>query len=109
MAQRTADLSRANVLLKKEIAERKRVEERLLKQTEILESILSDMGDAVVVTDKQGKVLVFNPAAERMFGSPATETAVAEWPVRFGLYLPDKVTPFPVAELPLSRSIRGEQ
>ena len=109
MVQRTAELSRANDLLKEEIAERKRVEERLLKQTEIQESILSNMGDAVIVADKEGKILVFNPAAERMFGSAAIETTAAERSLRLGLYLPDKVTPFPVDELPLSRSIRGEQ
>jgi PAS domain S-box-containing protein len=109
MVQRTAELSRANDLLKEEIAERKRVEERLLKQTEIQESILSNMGDAVIVADKEGKILVFNPAAERMFGSAAIDTTAAERSLRLGLYLPDKVTPFPVDELPLSRSIRGEQ
>src|SRR4029453_14673282 len=105
MVQRTAELSRANDLLKEEIAERKRVEERLLKQTEILESILSNMGDAVIVADKEGKFLVFNPAAERMFGSAAIDTTAAERSVRFGLYLPDKVRAFPVEEVPLPRSI----
>ena len=82
---------------------------RTLHTNEILQSILSNMGDAVIVADKEGKFLVFNPAAERMFGKGATQTASSEWSHHYGLYLPDKVTPFPPDQLPLTRSIRGEE
>jgi PAS domain S-box-containing protein len=88
VSDRTAELSRTN---------------------EILHSILSDMGDAVIVADKNENFLVFNPAAERMFGAGATKTNATEWSHRYGLYLPDKVTPFPHDQLPLIRSIRGEE
>ena len=74
-----------------------------------LSSILSDMGDAVIVADKEQNFLVFNPAAERMFGAGATSARASEWAERYGLYLPDTVTPFPQEELPLIRSIRGEE
>jgi PAS domain S-box-containing protein len=76
---------------------------------EILQSILSNMGDAVVVADKEGKFLVFNPAAERMFGQDPGEVPAIEWSERFGLFLPDKVTRFPYDALPLVRSSRGEE
>ena len=52
----------------------------LSRTDEILRSILSNMGDAVVVADKDNNFLVFNPAAERMFGKGAMETPPAEWP-----------------------------
>jgi PAS domain-containing protein len=39
--------------LEREITERKRAEEALLKQTEILQSILNNMGDAVIVADEK--------------------------------------------------------
>ncbi len=91
------------------VMERKRAEEELARTNEIHKSILSNMGDAVIVADKEGKFLVFNPAAERMFGSGATETTAGEWSHHCGLYLPDKVTPFPHDQLPLTRSIRGEE
>ncbi len=74
---------------------RKRAEEELARSNEILESILSNMGDAVIVADKKEKFLVFNRAAERMFGSGAIETTAGEWSHHYGLYLPDKLTPFP--------------
>ena len=88
VTRRTAELSRTN---------------------EILRSILSNMGDAVVVADKDNNFLVFNPAAERMFGKGAMEMPPAEWSKHYGLYLPDKVTPFPHDQLPMIRSIRGEE
>jgi PAS domain S-box-containing protein len=81
----------------------------LSRINEILHSILSDMGDAVIVADKDENFLVFNPAAERMFGAGATKTNASEWSHRYGLYLPDKVTPFPHEQLPLIRSIHGEE
>src|SRR5213595_2391320 len=87
VTRRTAELSRTN---------------------EILRSILSNMGDAVVVADNDNNFLVFNPAAERMFEKGATRIPSTEWSHRYGLYLPDKVTPFPHDQLPMSRSIRGE-
>jgi len=81
----------------------------LSRINEILHSILSDMGDAVIVADKDENFLVFNPAAERMFGAGAIKTSASEWSHRYGLYLPDKVTPFPHDQLPLIRSIHGEE
>ncbi len=89
--------------------ERTRAAEELSRTNEILHSILSDMGDAVIVADKKENFLVFNPAAERMFGTGATRTNASEWSHRYGLYLPDKVTPFPHEQLPLIRSIHGEE
>jgi len=77
--------------------------------SEILQSILANMGDAVIVADKKGKFLVFNPMAERMFGAVAVQASPAEWPQHYGLYLPDRVTPFPHDQLPLIRSIQGEE
>jgi len=89
--------------------ERRFVTAELSRTTQILQSILSDMGDAVIVADKHGNFLLFNPAAERMFGQGAIHTPPSEWPQRYGLYLPDKVTLFPYEQLPLRRSIRGEE
>jgi len=81
----------------------------LSRTNEILRSILSNMGDAVIVADKDNNFLVFNPAAERMFGKGAMQMPSTEWSHRYGLYLPDKITPFPHDQLPLTRSIRGEE
>ena len=73
--------------------ERKRAAEQLSDTNEILQSILSNMGDAVIVADKGGHFLVFNPAAERMFGKGAMQMPFTEWSQRYGLYLADKINP----------------
>jgi PAS domain S-box-containing protein len=108
VAARTAELTRANAALTEEIAERDRVERQLVEQSEILQSILTNMGDAVVVADTHERFLVFNPAAERMFGSGAATTSSETWPRLYGLYLPDQSTLCPPDNLALTRSIRGE-
>src|SRR5438067_1314598 len=89
--------------------ERRTTAEELSRTNDILRSVLSNMGDAVIVADKEGKFLVFNPMAERMFGTDAMQMPSNEWSHRYGLYLPDKATLFPHDQLPLTRSIRGEE
>jgi PAS domain S-box-containing protein len=99
----------------RDITRRKRAEEELsksrealLEQTGLLTSILHHIGDAVIVADRNYKFLTLNPAAERMFGTGATETRAEGWSRIYGLYLPDQKTPFPEDQLPFARSIRGE-
>jgi PAS domain S-box-containing protein len=82
--------------------------EIVLSQKEILTSILDHIGDAVIVADKNYKFVIFNPAAEHLFATDATETKADGWTRRYGLYLPDQVTPFPPDQLPLARAVRGE-
>jgi PAS domain S-box-containing protein len=81
----------------------------LAQVNEILESILSNMADAVIVAGRDEKFLIFNSAAQRMFGESATDITLADWSRRYGLYLPDKVTLFPSDQTPLARAIRGEE
>jgi PAS domain S-box-containing protein len=81
----------------------------LAQANEILESILANMADAVVVAGRDEKFLIFNPAAQRMFGESGTRITLEDWSRRHGLYLADKVTPYPSEETPLARAIRGEE
>src|SRR4030095_4033168 len=81
----------------------------LAQVNQILESILSSIGDAVIVADRQEKFLVFNPAAQRMFGESATDTTSADWSRRCNFYQSDKATLFPSDQTPLARAIRGEE
>ena len=105
---RTKELERANLFLQDQIAERERIDEARLAQAKILASILDNMGDAVIVVDSDENFLVFNPAAERMFGTGATRITTDKWSEQCGLYLADQVTTFPADQLPLARSLRGE-
>ncbi|HEY9774951.1 MAG TPA: ATP-binding protein [Planktothrix sp.] len=83
--------------------------ERQLKgQAELLELILNNIGDPVIAVDATGKLLLFNPAAIRLYGMGILGTAQTRATDRFGLFLPDCTTPYPKDELPLARAIRGE-
>lgn len=95
-----------------QFAGRKSTEAALIKQTEIsesLRSILDSMGDAVIVTDEDKNCLVFNPAAERMFGTHPANLVTHYHSSQLELYLSDGVTPFHPKQMPWARSIQGEE
>ena len=81
---------------------------QLEEQGTLLESIFNSISDGVVVADANGNFTIFNPSAERIVGIGATETDTDEWSDTYGLFFPDRVTPFPPDELPLVRAIQGE-
>jgi serine phosphatase RsbU (regulator of sigma subunit)/PAS domain-containing protein len=85
-----------------------RSDDALRSQTDVLRSILHGMADGVVFADEAGRVFLFNPAAERLLGSGVGDARLEDWPARFGCYLADERTPFPVGRLPLLRALRGE-
>lgn len=82
--------------------------ETLLKENEILQSILNSMGEGVVVADCAGRFLYFNPTAENILGIGLAEVATSAWSAVYGTFYPDQVTPYPSDQLPLARAIRGE-
>jgi PAS domain S-box-containing protein len=68
VAQRTAELAKANEELRKEIAERKRTEQEL-RQSEVRNSAIVESAlDCIVTIDHAGHITEFNPAASRTFG-----------------------------------------
>ncbi len=81
----------------------------LEKQSRILQSILDSMGDGVIVADEDGKLLFINPAAEKIIGLDAIETAPNELVEQFCTYLPAILTPGVKNDIPLVRAIRGEE
>jgi PAS domain S-box-containing protein len=73
--QQTAELAAANEELKRELAERRFVEERLgqgereLKRSEVRKAAIVDSAlDCIVTIDHEGCITEFNPAAEHTFG-----------------------------------------
>jgi PAS domain S-box-containing protein len=75
VAQRTAELARANEKLQEEVAERQRVEGALREQREWLHGVLSSIGDGVIATDTLGTVSFMNPVAEKLTGWRSGEAA----------------------------------
>jgi two-component system, cell cycle sensor histidine kinase and response regulator CckA len=95
--------------LEAEVRERRSAQEALEKQSKILQSVVESMGDALVVADETGRLLLFNPAARQMLGVDAVDVPPEQWSEQYGLFLPDQTTPHPADQLPLARALRGEQ
>ncbi|MCL1471256.1 ATP-binding protein [Argonema antarcticum] len=81
----------------------------LQEQATLMQLILNSMSDGVIVADENSQFLIFNPAAEQMFGKGITENPQEEWSKDYGVYQIDRVTVFPPEQLPLVRSLQGEQ
>jgi len=66
--ERTAELSRANLTLRQEIAERKRVEEALRESEERHRTLFEDSTDAVYITTRDGNFVDVNQSFLDLFG-----------------------------------------
>lgn len=73
VAERTAEVTESNRRLQDELVERRRVEQQLLESEEMLRLTRNVALDATIVIDAAGRVIVWNPAASRLFGYPADE------------------------------------
>ncbi len=102
------EIRRLNQSLEEHAQELARGQAALREQTQILQSILDCMGDGLVVSDDQGRFMVFNPAAQRLLGRGATPDPYQFWSRTYDIFLADRQTPFPSEDLPLARAIRGE-
>ena len=76
----------------------------------VLDSILKNLADGVIVADQDGQV---HPLQRGGRADPReserSRRGVDEWTDRYGVFLPDGVTPYPPHELPLARAMRGEE
>jgi PAS domain S-box-containing protein len=68
VAERTAELSRANARLTQEVADRERAEEALRISERLYRQLAEGLLEAIVVADERGRIKMFNPAAQRAFG-----------------------------------------
>ena len=82
--------------------------ESLRDQLRTLEAIFDSISDGVAVFDANGKPTLVNPSAEKIAGAGMIDKEPEQWTDEYGVFFPDRVTPFPHDELPQIRAIRGE-
>ncbi|MBW4497383.1 MAG: PAS domain S-box protein [Oscillatoria princeps RMCB-10] len=66
---RTAELQRANLDLQREVTERRRAEEQIKFQV----NVLSQVSDAVVAIDSHNRIIYWNAGAERLYNCQSAE------------------------------------
>ncbi|HUG38137.1 MAG TPA: PAS domain S-box protein [Candidatus Limnocylindrales bacterium] len=92
----------------RDVTERARMRDELLRQTTLLDAVLTSVEEGVIAADPAGNFLVWNSAAERIVGRGPADVSPNKWQEHFGVFRDDGVTPYPADELPLARAIRGE-
>jgi PAS domain S-box-containing protein len=75
IAERTAELLRANQQLKQEIEDRKRTEAELQRTTKYLENVIDNSVDAIGIVDRQGKIILWNRRSVEIYGYSLEELA----------------------------------
>ena len=83
--------------------------EQLDEQRGILQSVLDNLGDGVAMADSEGRLTLFNPAAERILGLGLIDTGPDQWSQVYGLFHPDTRTPMAAHELPLAQAVAGQE
>jgi PAS domain S-box-containing protein len=94
--------------LARQAQELTRSRQTLQTQANLLRSILDSMGEGLVAADQHGRFVLWNPAAQRIVGLGPVDVPMEKWNAYYQVYLPDRVTPFPMGQNPLVRAIRGE-
>ena len=68
VAERTLTLKEANEKLQTEIAERERAQAKTRESEAFITTVMSNMVDALITIDENGRISSFNQAAEDIFG-----------------------------------------
>jgi PAS domain S-box-containing protein len=73
LEEKALQLQEANRTLQRDIADRERMEAELAKSEDHLRSVVQTAADAIVTVDAQGRISLWNGAAETMFGFSSAE------------------------------------
>lgn len=74
----------------------------------VLDTVLNSMQEALVAVDRQGRFLIVNSAAARLFPLEGNKVGPDDWPRHLGLYHQAGRNLFAAADTPFARAMRGE-
>lgn len=97
------------VVTGRDVTSRKQAEEKLLDQKKLLTSILECLAEGVAVYDLEGRILLLNPAAERVLDRTiARDDTLEERSKQYGTFSVDGKRTLPLGETAFGRALRGE-
>jgi len=91
------------------ITQRKQAEEGLNSERAFLSAVLDNILEAIIVCDRDGRIIRFNETARRLHGLPEQPIVPEQWAQHYDLYRIDGITPLPMHEIPLFRALQGER
>jgi len=74
----------------------------------LLRSLVDQLDEALVALGPDGDVQFANTAAASVYGIGPHAPRLHEWSGKFGIYQPDRTTPWPADELPGAVALRGQ-
>ena len=107
LQEATRDLLSTQHLLEVDIQVRQHAQQTLLEKEEILRSVLSNLVDAVIVADQDNRFIVYNPAAQRMFGLQVPDIPATDWAQEYVFSRAGTSTIMSPEEMPLARAMKG--
>lgn len=72
-ASSTLRLAQGVLLILRDVTAARAIETELRRTKEFLEALIAQSVDAIIASDMEGRILLFNPAAERVLGFDASE------------------------------------
>ena len=91
-----------------DISERKRIEDELARERELLAAVLDTIDVGIVVCSQAGAITLLNRAAREMHGLPATPVTPEAWADHYDLFAADGTTRFAPEQIPLFRALHGQ-
>jgi PAS domain S-box-containing protein len=79
-----------------------------MAELRLLRTVLDSMGDALVVVDPAGRVVVANSLAREHIGEDTLEQPMRAWIDAFAFYREGEAEPDPADRFPLMRALRGQ-
>ncbi|MEO5358197.1 MAG: response regulator [Nitrospirae bacterium YQR-1] len=105
---RTLELSASNEKLMLEVSEREKIEQELERNLSFTDAVLECIDNGIVACDSEGVLKLFNSATQKLHGLPAEPIPPEEWVSYYDLYLSDGKTKMQITDIPLFRTLTGE-
>lgn len=100
-----------DISLRKKMENEKIEADKLVRLNELkLKLILENIGEGIIVTDTQKRIVLSNHMAEEIIGikQDSAMSTTLDWSTKYDLYYPDELTVFPAQNLPLEKALKGE-